>query len=72
MAKDIYTINIEFLKNKGLELQATGAMFTPFALDNDEYSLSTCEWSNISIYNKKTGKTKKVSLVTELLEDNDF
>lgn len=72
MAKDIYAINMEFLKNKGLELQPTGAMFTPFAFENDEYSLSICEWSNISIHNKKTGKTKTVSLVTELLEDNDF
>lgn len=72
MAKDIYARNIEFLKSKGLELQPTGAMFTPFAFENDEYDLSTCEWSNISIHNKKTGKRKTVSLVTELLEDDDF
>tara|TARA_R110002049_G_scaffold309180_1_gene518157 strand:- start:35338 stop:35556 length:219 start_codon:yes stop_codon:yes gene_type:complete len=72
MAKDIYAINIEFLKNKGLELQPTGAMFTPFAFDNDEYSLSVGEWSNISIHNLKTGKRKTVSLVYELLTDDDF
>lgn len=72
MAKNIYDINIQFLKDKGLELKGTGAMFTPLAFKNDEYNLSVGEWSNISIHNKKTGSRKTVSLVAEILEDSDF
>ena len=72
MAKDSFTKNEEFLKSKGIILVPTGAMFTPYAFENDDYQMSLGEFQDLSIKNKKTGKAHSVNLVTQLLDDSDL
>lgn len=72
MAKNIFKINENFLKKHGIELQSTGAMFTPYSFENEEFSIRLSEYSDLSIDNKLTGKSITVNMVDSLLEESDL
>lgn len=72
MAKDVYKQNEEFLKSKGIVLKATGAMFSPYDFENDDYSMGLSEYCYLDIRNKKTGKNHSVNMAMQLLDESDL
>jgi len=72
MAKDVRKQNESFLKDNGIILVPTMSYGVPYKFVNDEFNISLCEYSNINIENKFTGKSKTISMCYEILQISDL
>lgn len=67
-----FKINEDFLKSRGLELRATGAMFMPYESENENHKCQFDEYANLHITSKKTGAKKTINMGSEILTEEDF